>query len=195
MVELDLSFVSFLALALVLGFLAGYSIRGLRRRRIEDMLLFFRQRDQEQDRKIALLERDVSDARGRVLALRADQSKSEKIADDLRAALEKAQLEAARLREELSAATTTPSSDAAKTEPAAEESAPEDQAEFAPEDDSEGEAAEVQAAEKETSSAAVEDALPVPAEAMPAATASPAKSQPARGPAPNKKRPKRGRLP
>jgi hypothetical protein len=101
MVELDLSFLSFLALAFALGFVAGFTLRGLRRRRVEDMLQFFRQRDQEQDRKIANLEREVSDARGRLLSIRADQGKGEKASGELRSALEEAQRTISRLREEL----------------------------------------------------------------------------------------------
>lgn len=103
MVELDLSFLSLLALALALGVIAGYFLRGLRRRRVEDMLQFFRQRDQEQDRKIANLERELSDARGRVLALRADQGKNEKAFADLRTAYDEAQRTISRLKDELSA--------------------------------------------------------------------------------------------
>lgn len=101
MVELDLSFWSFLALASALGFVAGFTLRGLRRRRVEDMLQFFRQRDQEQDRKIANLEREVSDARGRLLSIKADQGKGEKASGELRSALEEAQRTVSRLREEL----------------------------------------------------------------------------------------------
>lgn len=103
MVELDLSFLSLLALALALGVIAGYFLRGLRRRRVEDMLQFFRQRDQEQDRKIANLERELSDARGRVLALRADQGKNEKAFADLRTAYDEAQRTISRLKDELKA--------------------------------------------------------------------------------------------
>lgn len=101
MVELDLSFWSFIALASALGFVAGFTLRGLRRRRVEDMLQFFRQRDQEQDRKIANLEREVSDSRGRLLSIKADQGKGEKASGELRSALEEAQRTIARLREEL----------------------------------------------------------------------------------------------
>lgn len=103
MVEFDLSFLSLLALALALGVIAGYFLRGLRRRRVEDMLQFFRQRDQEQDRKIANLERELSDARGRVLALRADQGKNEKAFADLRTAYDEAQRTISRLKDELNA--------------------------------------------------------------------------------------------
>lgn len=103
MVEFDLSFLSLLALALALGVIAGYFLRGLRRRRVEDMLQFFRQRDQEQDRKIANLERELSDARGRVLALRADQGKNEKAFGDLRTAYDEAQRTISRLKDELNA--------------------------------------------------------------------------------------------
>lgn len=114
MVELDLSFVSLIVLAFAVGCVAGFLLRGLRRKRIEDMLEFFRQRDKEQDRKIANLERELSDARGRLLSLKADQGKGEKASVDLRASYEEAQRTIARLREEL-------------TRPAApEEAAPEE---------------------------------------------------------------------
>ena len=101
MVDLDLSFVSLILLAFAVGCVAGFLLRGLRRKRIEDMLEFFRQRDKEQDRKIANLEREVSDARGRLLSIKADQGKGEKASGEVRTALEEAQRTLARLREEL----------------------------------------------------------------------------------------------
>lgn len=120
MVELDLSFVSLLALAFALGFVAGFLLRGLRRRRIEDMLQFFRQRDQEQDRKIANLERDLSDARGRLLSLKADQGKGDKASGELRTAYDEAQRTIARLREELTRPIEVAPAPAPEAEPIAE---------------------------------------------------------------------------
>lgn len=118
MVELDLSFVSLLALAFGLGCVAGFLLRGLRRRRIEDMLQFFRQRDQEQDRKIAILERDLSDARGRLLSLKADQGKGDKASGELRSAYDEAQRTIARLREELARPIASPTATPASPAPA-----------------------------------------------------------------------------
>jgi len=191
MVELDLSFVSFLALALILGFVAGYSIRGLRQRRIEDMLLFFRQRDQEQDRKISLLDRDLSNARGRALALRAEQVKSDKTTGDLRTSLENAQLEITRLREELSAppAEAPPElPEAGDTEPAVEvQETAESLVVLTVQ-----ETAEVDAPKPEETDTGPAEPTSPPASSP---SAAPPASAPPKAPAGNKKRPKRGRLP
>ena len=169
MVELDLSFLSLLALALALGVIAGYFLRGLRRRRVEDMLQFFRQRDQEQDRKIANLERELSDARGRVLALKADQGKNEKAFADLRTAYDEAQRTISRLKDELSAPP--------KVEiPLSDDEAPPAEA--------------VEPAPAPAPAARPEPPAPVPAPANPPpAAAKPAKSFDTR------KGPKKGRLP
>lgn len=174
MVELDLSYMLLLALAFVVGGIVGFLLRGLRRRRVEDMLQFFRQRDQEQDRKIANLERDVSDARGRLLAMKAEQAKSEKSAGELRAAYDEAQRSLARLREELA---TRPPAPAAPAELLPEDPAP---------------AAPAAAAATPAAAANVASASPPrPAAAPPAKENAPAAS---RGPEPRKP-PKKGRLP
>lgn len=174
MVELDLSFVSFLALAFAVGSVLGFLLRGLRRKRIEDMLEFFRQRDKEQDRKISLLERELSDARGRLLSLKADQGKGDKSAGDLRASYEDAQRTIAKLREELLRPIEPPAPVAAEVEPAVEpDTAPADPVAAAP---------------------APEDESPV---ATPVATPAPAQrsSSPAKGNGRKNASQKKGRLP